>query len=189
MKPHALDRLAPSAPARGAPLVLAALLAACGGAPPPAATPAKGPDPGADAAAEPEAAGEAQSEAVERCFATANAKRAKFTGEPEKVTVKHILVKYKDAKNAGPEITRSRAAACLRAIEVRDKIRETGDFDAAVSEYSDEAGAASRNGSLGSVTRADLAKPFADAAFELSASQLSDVVETEFGFHVIFRTE
>jgi hypothetical protein len=189
MNPHALAR-----PASGAPLLLAALLAfllpACGGAPPPAATPPKAPEPGAEAAApEPESAEQAPSEAAERCFATANAKRAKFSGEPEKVTVKHILVKYKDAKNAGPEIKRSRADACLRAIEARDKIREAGDFDGLVGEYSDEAGAATRNGSVGTVTRADVAKPFADAAFELSTNQLSDVVETEFGFHVIMRTE
>ncbi|MCC6558538.1 MAG: peptidylprolyl isomerase [Polyangiaceae bacterium] len=185
MKPPHIDRAA----RRGAPLLIAAALAACGAPPPPAAAPkpvepataaAAAPDPGADAA---------QSEAVELCFATANAKRAKFSGEPEKITVKHILIKYKGAKSAAAEVTRSRAEACLRAIEARDKIRESGDFDAVVGTYSEEAGAASRSGSIGAVTRADLAKPFADAAFELSVNQLSDVVETEFGFHVILRSE
>jgi len=100
-----------------------------------------------------------------------------------------VLVKWSGSKNADPKITRSREEACLRAMEVRDKVRGGEDFSALVGQYSDEAGAASREGSLGAVERKDLAKPFADAAFELGVNQLSDVVETEFGFHVIFRTE
>jgi peptidyl-prolyl cis-trans isomerase NIMA-interacting 1 len=128
-------------------------------------------------------------EKVAQCFATANAKRAKFSGEPPKVTVKHVLVKYSGAKNADAAITRSREEACLRALEARDKMVGGAEFDDIVKEYSDEAGAATRNGSIGSVERKDLAKPFADAAFELSMNQMSDIVETEFGFHLIMRTE
>ena len=58
-----------------------------------------------------------------------------------------------------------------------------------MKEYSEEPGAATREGSIGSVERNDLQKPFADAAFELGVNQLSDVVETESGFHVILRSE
>jgi len=128
-------------------------------------------------------------EAAEKCLALAGAKRAKASGEPAKVTVKHVLVKWSGAKNAGDKIQRPREAACLRAIEARDKIREGTDFAEVVKQYSDEPGAATRAGAVGSVSRSDVAKPFADAAFELGINQLSDVVETEFGFHVIFRTE
>src|SRR5262249_8995735 len=106
-----------------------------------------------------------------------------------KVTVKHILVKHKGSKNPAAGVTRTREEACLRAVEARDKLRKGEDWDAVVKEYSDETGAATRGGSLGAVERKDVAKPFADAAFELSANMLSDVVETEFGFHLIFRKE
>jgi hypothetical protein len=165
----------------------ALLLAACASNPPP---PAPHPEaPAATAAPSAEAAPKVDKAAVDQCFATANAKRAKFSGEPPKVGVKHVLVKYKGSKNAAAGVTRTREEACLRAIEVRDKIRQGADWDATVKEYSDETGAATRGGSLGSVERKDLAKPFADAAFELSVNMLSDVVETEFGFHVIFRNE
>ena len=54
---------------------------------------------------------------------------------------------------------------------------------------SDEAGAATREGTLGSVKRSDLAPPFADAAFELKRGEASPVVETDFGYHIILRTE
>jgi len=159
-------------------------LAACGGAPPPVSAPAveaepapEEPTPGVDQAA------------ADACFATAGAKRAKFSGEPDKITAKHVLVKYKNAKNASENVTRSRAEACLRAIEARDKVRDGGDFAEVVKEYSDEDGAATREGSIGDVERKDLEKPFADAAFELGVNQMSDVVETPFGFHVILRSK
>lgn len=167
--------------------LLAVSLAACGNTAPPAAPAAPTGEPAVTAAAT--AAPASNAAAVEQCFATANVKRAKFSGEPAKITVKHVLVKFKGSKNAPDAITRSRADACLRAIEARDKIRNGDDFDAVVKAYSDEAGAATRGGSIGAVERKDLAKPFADAAFELSMNQLSDVVETEFGFHVILRSQ
>jgi NIMA-interacting peptidyl-prolyl cis-trans isomerase 1 len=177
-------------PSACASLLFVAIVAACGGAPPAAAPAAPSPKPDAAAPAPASgAAGGLDAAAVEQCLAAAGAKRARFSGEPVKISVKHVLVKYKGAKNAGDSIARSREEACLRAIEVRDKIREGTDFDEMVKQYSDEAGAATRGGSLGAVERAELAKPFADAAFELSVNQVSDVVETESGFHVIFRTE
>jgi hypothetical protein len=123
------------------------------------------------------------------CLRTASAQRTPSPKEPAKVGLKHVLVKYAGAKNAPAAVTRSREDACLRALEARDKLRGGADFAAIVASYSDEAGAATRGGSLGQVERKDLVPAFADAAFELEPSQLSDVVESPFGFHVILRTE
>lgn len=128
-------------------------------------------------------------EKVATCLATANAKRAKFSGEPPKITVKHILIKFAGSKSAEPSITRTREEACMRATEAKEKLIGGAEFDDMVKEYSDEAGAASRNGSVGSVERQNLVKPFADAAFELGLNMMSDIVETEYGFHLIVRTE
>lgn len=127
--------------------------------------------------------------AAEACLATAAAKREKRADEPSRISVKHILVQHAFSKKGRDSIKRSREEACLRAAEARDKIRGGADFTEIVREYSDEPGAASRGGSIGSVERSDLVPAFFDAAFELDVHQLSDVVETEFGFHVIMRTE
>lgn len=126
---------------------------------------------------------------AEACLRTAGARREKRAGVPARISAKHILVKYYGAKGAKPAIARSREEACLRAIEARDKLRGGADFGKIVIEYSEEPGAASREGSVGSVERSDLVPPFADAAFELDIGQLSDVVESDFGFHLIVRTE
>jgi peptidyl-prolyl cis-trans isomerase NIMA-interacting 1 len=161
--------------ARSALLSLASVLAACGGPAAPAQT-----------AGDPAPVAESPAAA---CLRAATAPRARGAHEPERIGVKHVLVKYAGARNAGAAITRSREEACLRAAEARDKLRGGADFAAIVSAYSDEAGAATRGGSLGQVERKDVVPPFADAAFELDPNVLSDVVESPSGFHVILRTE
>lgn len=170
--------------------VAAAVFIGCGGAPAPVKPVEKAPEKTVETAPVVDDKPKGPDpEKVATCLANANAKRAKFSGEPPKLTVKHILIKYAGAKNPVASITRTREEACLRAIEARDKIVGGAEFDDVVKEFSDEPGAATRNGSIGSVERKDLAKPFADAAFELSLNQMSDVVESESGFHLIMRTE
>jgi hypothetical protein len=131
---------------------------------------------------------EASAVTAERsCIELANVIREPRAGEPDSVHVKHVLVKHKDAKNPREGVTRSREEACERAIVARDKVIGGADFDQVVTEFSDEAGAATRAGELGVVRRSELQKPFADAAFALDLQQMSDVVETDFGFHLILR--
>jgi hypothetical protein len=131
----------------------------------------------------------APSPAAAACFALAGVKRQRNPNEPGKILVRHVLVQYAGSKNARSPVTRSRDEACLRALQARDELRAGADFVEVVKKYSDEPGAASRSGSIGNVERKDLAPPFADAAFELHMKEFSDVVESDFGFHVIMRME
>jgi parvulin-like peptidyl-prolyl isomerase len=62
-------------------------------------------------------------------------------------------------------------------------------FAEVVRIYSEESGAATREGTIGTIERTDVAPAFGDAAFELSTGEVSQVVETNFGFHVILRAE
>ena len=154
---------------RAAPLLL--LLVACGGGAPPEAK-AKAPP----AAAAPDSP-------AGRCLAIAGAAHPRRPDEPAKIGAKHVLVKYAGAKKA------KREEACLRAEEARAQLADGRSFAEVVSRYSEEPGAITREGSLGSVERAQVVPPFADAAFELKRGEVSQVVETDFGFHVILRTE
>lgn len=122
------------------------------------------------------------------CIARANVEHEKKPNAPDEIVVRHILVKHVGSKNATQGLTRTRGEACLRAQEALDKLKGGEDFTKLVSEYSDSPGA-SNDGALGTVHRSDLEPAFAAAAFELDPGQMSNVVETPFGFHVIVRTE
>lgn len=126
---------------------------------------------------------------ADRCLAVASAKRERKPSEPRKITAKHLLVKYAGAKSAAEAVTRSREQACLRAEEALKKLQAGAPFGEIVAAYSEERGAATREGSVGAIERGDVVPPFADAAFELSIGEASQVVESAYGFHVILRVE
>ena len=87
------------------------------------------------------------------CLAAADAKRGRSPSEPDRISVKHVLVRYDGAKNAPATITRTREQACLRAEEALTKLKEGMSFADVVAAYSDESGAATREGSIGTIER------------------------------------
>lgn len=108
---------------------------------------------------------------------------------PTTIAAQHVLVAYKGAKGAPKSVTRSKADAMKRAEEVVAKAKGGADFTALVTEYSDDPGSKERMGSVGKFTRDKMVKPFSDAAFALGIDEVSGVVESEFGFHVIKRNQ
>ena len=109
--------------------------------------------------------------------------------EEEKIGASHILVAYKDARSAGPNVTRTKAQAKKRAEEALKKAQKGGDFAALAKQYSDDPGSGPRGGDLGQFTKRQMVTPFADAAFALRPGDISGIVETDFGFHIIKRTQ
>ena len=109
--------------------------------------------------------------------------------EEPKVGASHVLIQYKGSMRAGPNITRSKDEAKKLATQVMAKAKKGQDFAGLAKQYSDEPGAKDRAGTLGKFARGMMVKPFADAAFALKPGEISNVVETDFGFHVIKRTE
>jgi parvulin-like peptidyl-prolyl isomerase len=108
---------------------------------------------------------------------------------PDAIIAQHILVAYKTAKRAPKGVTRTKAEAKARAAEALAKIQSGMSFEDAVKAYSDDAGSADRLGSVGKFRRDQMDPAFSAAAFALRVGQVSDVVETPFGFHVIKRTQ
>lgn len=108
---------------------------------------------------------------------------------PSQIRAQHMLVMHRDSKNAPPTVVRSKAEAKARAEEALAKIKAGGDVDEIFGAYSDEPGAAARNGDLGRFGRKQMVRRFSDAAFKLQVGEVSDIIETEFGYHIIRRTE
>lgn len=109
--------------------------------------------------------------------------------EEERIAASHVLVQYQGSLRASPEIKRTKEQAQKLAGEIAAKAKKGQDFAALAKQYSDEPGAKERGGALGKFAKGQMVKPFADAAFALKPGEVSGVVETNFGFHVIKRTE
>jgi parvulin-like peptidyl-prolyl isomerase len=123
-------------------------------------------------------------------LASARAAAAMDPADAETVEASHLLVAYQGSRRAAPTITRTKEEAKKRAEEALAKAKKKGaQFEKVVAEYSDEPRAAERGGKLGAFSRRRMAKEFSDAAFALKPGELSGVVETPFGYHVILRTK
>jgi parvulin-like peptidyl-prolyl isomerase len=103
----------------------------------------------------------------------------------ERVSTAHILLAYEGARRS--RATRSKDEARKLAEQLRDRARKGEDFATLARTHSDDATSKPRGGSIGPTERSALVPPYANAAFALKPSEISDVVETEFGFHVIKR--
>jgi hypothetical protein len=108
---------------------------------------------------------------------------------PKQIGAKHLLVMHDDSVMKPPTIHRTRDEAQKRAQEALLKIRAGAVFEEVVKQYTDEPGGVDRGGDLGLFDKKSMVAPFSDAAFRLKVGEVSEVVETKYGFHVIKRTE
>jgi len=103
---------------------------------------------------------------------------------PERVQVSHILIRVpKDANET------QKAAAKKKAEDLLQQIQNGADFAQLAQTNSDDPGSKARGGALGWIQRGQTVKPFEDAAFALKPQQVSDVVESPFGYHIIKQTD
>lgn len=91
--------------------------------------------------------------------------------EVDEVTASHILVKEEELAN-----------------EILDELKNGGDFAELAKEHSID-GSAVSGGTLGTFGKGAMVKEFEDAAFALQPGEISDIVETQFGYHIIYLEE
>lgn len=96
------------------------------------------------------------------------------------VRARHILLRI-----PGDPTAAQRDSVRNLAAQLRDRARGGADFAALASEYSADPGSAAQGGDLGFFGRGDMVAPFEEAAFALEPGEVSDVVESPFGLHVI----
>lgn len=108
---------------------------------------------------------------------------------PAKISARHVLIQWMGAQHAKDSVVRSKEQAHALAEEVLRRARAKEDFARLAVEYSDEPNAGQRGGSLGRFGHGQMVPEFEQAAFKLDVGEISDIVESPFGFHVIQRTE
>ncbi|MCC5862223.1 MAG: SurA N-terminal domain-containing protein [Gammaproteobacteria bacterium] len=96
---------------------------------------------------------------------------------PEQRRARHILIAVDGQRDL--------AAAQARAQSLYERIEAGEDFAALAAEFSDDDGSAVEGGDLGWAERGFFVGPFEEALFELEVGEVSEPVETVFGFHVI----
>lgn len=115
-------------------------------------------------------------------FYTENA--SKFQGNEQR-RASHILIGFGvNATAEQKQAAKAKAEGLLAAIKKNPK-----SFEELAIKNSQDPGSAAKGGDLGSFGRGAMVKPFEDAAFAMKVGQVSDLVESEFGYHIIKLTE
>lgn len=110
----------------------------------------------------------------------------------EKVKASHLLVKHKDSRRPSSwredDIKRTKEEAIDELKKYINMINSGEEsFEDLASKYSD-CSSAKRGGDLGFFERNQMQKPFEEAAFSLQIGEMSSIVETDSGVHIIKRT-
>lgn len=104
----------------------------------------------------------------------------------ERAKARHILIAFKGsaAQQAGKkELTEAEAKA--KADELRAKLVAGADFAVTAKAESDDVGSGANGGDLGSFTRGQMVPEFDKAVFDGKVAEISPVVRTDYGFHII----
>jgi hypothetical protein len=100
-----------------------------------------------------------------------------------------ILVAYAGAELAPKTVTRTKDAAKKRAAEALSKItKDKVPFEEVAKKYSDDA-SKDVGGAIGNFEKNAMPEPFSKATFAMKVGEMSEVVETPRGFHIIKRTK
>jgi parvulin-like peptidyl-prolyl isomerase len=101
------------------------------------------------------------------------------------IRASHILLMYKGS--ARSSASRSKDEALTSINQLKDELAKGADFGALAREHSD-CPSGQEGGDLGMFGKGAMVPEFDNAAFALEPGQVSDVVETAFGYHLIQRT-
>jgi peptidyl-prolyl cis-trans isomerase D len=98
---------------------------------------------------------------------------------PERVKARHILIKTQGKSDA------EKKQALQKAQDLLKQLKAGGDFSQLAQKNSDDTSNAPKGGDLGWFVRGQMVPEFDKAAFAMKPGELSDIVTTEFGYHII----
>ena len=108
-----------------------------------------------------------------------------FTSKVDRVAASHILIPVVDLATGRPKSEDQRAGALEKAKQVLTELKEHPEEFAALARRYSGCSSARQGGYLGLISQRAWPKEFSDVAFSLKQGQMSDIVETQFGYHII----
>jgi peptidyl-prolyl cis-trans isomerase D len=105
--------------------------------------------------------------------------------QPEQVKVSHILIKTPVPGPDGKVDEKSVAEAQQRAEDLLKQIKSGANFEDLAKKYSEDPGSAKNGGSLGWIGKGQTVPEFEKVAFSLPKGQMSGIVKSSYGFHII----
>lgn len=105
--------------------------------------------------------------------------------QPEEVKASHILIKTPQPGADGKVDAKADADAKAKAEGILKQLKAGANFEALAKKYSEDKGSAVNGGSLGWFQRGAMVPEFSAAAFSTPKGQLSGIVKTQFGYHII----
>ena len=106
----------------------------------------------------------------------------------DEVEASHILIKTTDDNNK-PLSEAEQKKAKAKAEKVLKEVKAGGDFAELAKKYSQDPGSAANGGALGAFGKGMMVQEFEDAAFGMEPGEVSDLVKTDFGYHIIKVTD
>jgi foldase protein PrsA len=104
---------------------------------------------------------------------------------PESLKAGHILAMFPWKKDNSGETEEGREEAKEKIEIVEEKLKNGADFEELARQYSDDTSTAENGGDLGYISKGQMVEEFDKALFSLDIGEVSDIVETEYGFHII----
>jgi parvulin-like peptidyl-prolyl isomerase len=104
---------------------------------------------------------------------------------PARVKASHILAAFPWIKDGSEESEEGREEALRKIETVEDKLKNGGDFEELAKQYSDDDMTAEDGGDLGYISKGQTVEEFEEALFSLDEGEVSGIIETEYGFHII----
>ncbi len=100
------------------------------------------------------------------------------------IRASHILASFRK-----PDGTIDSAAAKAKIDSVKEALKKGADFAELAEKYSDDPGSKEKGGDLGFFSRRMMVKEFDEAAFNLKKGEVSDIIKTQYGYHIIKLTD
>lgn len=107
---------------------------------------------------------------------------------PARVKASHILAIFpwvEDNSEETEETEEGRKEALEKIKMVEDKLKNGVDFEVLARQYSDDSASAASGGDLGYISKGQMIEEFEEALFSLGVGEVSEIVETKYGFHII----